>query len=120
PNDVIRNHRQIPEKVKKVILNMSSKPGVKAKDIQWLVDVHPVTISHICHVYRETDKVVRTPTVIGRPQILNGLDVAFLEGCVKQQPDIFLNGLKKLMQEVCGVNVSPCTIHQTLRQRGYT
>jgi len=51
---------------------------------------------------------------------LRDVDVEFLLGAVNQQPDLYLDELKEILEISCGVSISRSTIWRTLRRAGFT
>ncbi|KAE9407706.1 hypothetical protein BT96DRAFT_933133 [Gymnopus androsaceus JB14] len=51
---------------------------------------------------------------------LNALDLAYLESCIEQTPDLFLKELQEQLFEARGVEASQRCIHTSLKRCGFT
>ncbi|KIJ15200.1 hypothetical protein PAXINDRAFT_77660 [Paxillus involutus ATCC 200175] len=114
--------RHISDEVKNVIVTMSTQAEIPLtrKEIRALTGVAESTQRRINALYRRTGQVSAPPAVNGRSRTLNAMDVSFLEGLMERRPDITFNEMKKVLREVCNVEISKATLSRTLKQLGFT
>lgn len=130
--------RHIPKDIKEQLVVMSGH--LKSSDIARVTHTSRRTVNRVLRLKRETGSVVRTPFALGRPRVLNGLDVAvrlvyfttttddsqsiqllkYIESLVERTPDIFMAELQFELQEARGVHASSHRIREAMRQRGFT
>ncbi|TFK82335.1 Homeodomain-like protein, partial [Polyporus arcularius HHB13444] len=106
------SRRHIPPEMKQQIVTMSAY--MTSGEISRVTDVSDRTVRRILGLWREQGVVVRRPAQAGRPRILNGLDLAYLEGCIERTPDIYLAELQEELEEARGIEVSCETISSAL------
>ncbi|KAH9066998.1 hypothetical protein EDB83DRAFT_2223245 [Lactarius deliciosus] len=110
--------RHIHKAVKEQLVVMSGH--LKSSAIARVTQISQRTVNRVLKLKQETGSVVRIPPTMGRPRLLNGLDVAYLERLVERTPDIFISELQFELYEARGVHVSSWTVQQALKQRGFT
>jgi len=66
--------RHIPKAIKEQLVVMSGY--LKSSDIARFTHISQRTVNWVLRLKQDTGSVVRTPLALGRPQPLNGLDVA--------------------------------------------
>jgi len=77
-------------------------------------------IQRMLQTYRSLGDVARIPMAGGRPRILNGIDLDYLESHIERRPDIYLHELRWELISNRRVEVDISTISRSLRRRGYT
>ena len=129
-------HRYISKAEKEIALWMSLDSGLSNMEIAKYTSIRPRTMRALLKQYKETGEVVKKPVVSGCPRLLNSLDATevsfksryymshpllqFIEGLVKQQPDILLSEIGEYLRHICHINASSATIMRTLYCQGFT
>ncbi|THV00927.1 hypothetical protein K435DRAFT_577711, partial [Dendrothele bispora CBS 962.96] len=87
--------RHIPFEVKRIALCMSFREDYDPSKTCEITGVSERTQRRLRKNYRDTGVLVKTPERSGRPRLMNGLETAFLEGCVERTPDITFTELQE-------------------------
>ncbi|KAI0028380.1 hypothetical protein K488DRAFT_7231, partial [Vararia minispora EC-137] len=106
------NRRHIDEATKHDIVILAAQVGCL-----WtaqLLGIGRSTVFRIVRLAHSTGNVVRKPIIAGRPRLLNALDLAFLEGLVEHQPDMYLEEMQYELSEGWDIWVSIPTIERAL------
>ncbi|KAF8891532.1 hypothetical protein CPB85DRAFT_1440957 [Mucidula mucida] len=81
-----------------------------AKKIRKLTGVSKRAQQHIHKNFRNYGTVVKKPLVAGQRHLLTGLEITFIKGCLKQQPDMYFSELQQELKETYHVITSISTI----------
>ncbi|KAF8957714.1 hypothetical protein BDZ97DRAFT_1669451 [Flammula alnicola] len=114
----VGNRRHIPAAQKELLVTMS-RNGMKPEEISRVTGTGFSTVKRVLRLHRTTGSVVKKPDIMGRPRLLNALDVAYLESCIERTPDIYISELQEELLEARGVEASDATIIRTLKRRGF-
>ncbi|KAH7917786.1 hypothetical protein BV22DRAFT_985652, partial [Leucogyrophana mollusca] len=81
------------------------------------------TVERVLADYRRRATIARDHLegdLRGAKRQLTGADVRFLQGTIRHSPDLYLDELREVLEERCGVEVSEPTIWRALRRSSFT
>ncbi|KAJ7659663.1 Homeodomain-like protein [Mycena polygramma] len=113
--------KPISEDLRWTIVRMHSL-GISLAKISVYTDVSKRQIYRIINRFLTTGKVLTAAQrkKTGRTRHLTTADVAYLQGCLDQSCDKYLEELQLGLAETCGRVVSQSTIWRALKRSGYT
>ncbi|KLO06298.1 hypothetical protein SCHPADRAFT_811868, partial [Schizopora paradoxa] len=93
---------------------------LSAKMISDLTGIPLRTVYRVLSVWKATGEVKpEAQGKQGRPRALDFADTQFLVGAVTGDNDRYLDELRDMLEERCGVRVSEATIWRTLHRAGF-
>jgi transposase len=129
--------RPISEDLCNVLVHMSYKRDLSAKEIETITSVKLRTIQEILKRFRETgtaakpqaqitrkgkldDDQLEVCTDVSRSSKLHFAWVQYLNMCLQHSPDAYLDELQEQLQDLHGVSVDISTVWRALAKRGFT
>ncbi len=127
----------LAEGVRAIVIHMKDSCFLDAKTIAYLTGIPIRTVYHVLSVWRKTGEAKPAPEgKQGRPRALDFGDTQvsggysrhtivdsqseqFLMQTVTRRNDMYLEELREVLEERCGVHVSESTIWRTLQRVGF-
>ncbi|KAL5496013.1 hypothetical protein ACEPAH_3106 [Sanghuangporus vaninii] len=111
----------IPIALKATVVKMRFSRHICPRDISYLLDMPLSTVYHILKVWSETGLYEKEKSLPrGRPRLLSYDDTRLLCGTLELRNDYYLDELKQIIENRCGIQCSETTIWRTLKRVGFT
>ncbi|KLO04692.1 Homeodomain-like protein, partial [Schizopora paradoxa] len=108
------------EDLRGILVYMHTCRFLDAKTIVDLTGIPIRTVYRVLSTWKRTGEVRPAPTgKQGRPRALDFADTQFLVNTVIRRNDRYLDELKDVLEERCGVRVTESTIWRTLHRVGF-
>ncbi|KAH7903703.1 hypothetical protein BJ138DRAFT_979938, partial [Hygrophoropsis aurantiaca] len=75
------------------------------------------TVQRALEVFKNTGGVMPSHKHKSRARKMDAHDIEYIEACLEQAPDAYLDELKQHLEDICGREVSTSTIWRALRRQ---